>query len=147
MLRCPALRGWEWTSRTLLQLEPKPLPWIVVFDGRCRWHVNADPTHTSFAAPRHATDERFTYAGTPLRGIALPHSGQVRLPNDAQVPARIVAFAAPRGHGEKTFLVIALPSVWRRDPDHAANPELDALTLGVFMHEAAHTRQVIAADR
>ena len=49
-----ALHGWEWTSRALLKLDPKPLPWIVVFDGRCTWHVNPDSTEMSPPTPRHA---------------------------------------------------------------------------------------------
>jgi hypothetical protein len=38
-----ALDGWEQVSREFLRLDATPLPWIVLFDSGCIWHLSPTP--------------------------------------------------------------------------------------------------------
>ena len=42
------------------------------------------------------------------------------------------------------FFVMGLPEVWRRDADHARDPNLERFLLGVMIHEIVHTRHLPA---
>jgi len=143
-----ALDAWEAARRDALRLPPGPLPWLVLFDARCVWHVGPDP---SAPAPRAdgapASEARLTHAGAavPVRGLA--HGGSVPLPDGGRVPPRVVSFAATYQGGEKPYLVMSLPTVWRAEPRHAADPHLDRLLRGVFVHEMTHTAQARAFGR
>jgi hypothetical protein len=77
-------------------------------------------------------DERCTADGKP-------HGGNVRLPDGAGIPAAVTSFAG--SHEEKPFLVMALPSVWRKVPRHAGNEHLESMMRSVFIHEMTHTVQ------
>ena len=68
-----------------------------------------------------------------------PHGGKIRLPDGAEIPAAITSFAG--SHDDKPFLVMALPSVWRKVPRHADDPRLEAMMRSVFIHEMTHTVQ------
>lgn len=67
------------------------------------------------------------------------HEGTITLPDGEKMPAQVTSFAG--SHEGKPFLVMALPSVWRKSRRHAENPSLDRLTTAVFVHEMTHTVQ------
>jgi len=109
---------WSAVSRDALREAPIPLPWTVFFNESCAWHVKP---------------------GVPLEGIA--HDGQVRLPDGQEIPARLMTFVATYDDKQTPFMVMAMPSIWRADPRHAAEPALPQLMRAVFAHEMTHARQ------
>lgn len=71
--------------------------------------------------------------------IALPHTGEVRLPDGQTIPAGVTSFAS--AEEGRAFFVMAAPSVWR-----AAGVSNDALGLetmltAVLLHEGSHVAQ------
>lgn len=138
-----ALDDWDQASREILRLEAKPLPWMVFIDTACAWHVapdaRGDAELAATLAPAGAP-LRFQGGTAEVRGVA--HGGEVRLPGGPRVPAVPLSFAAPYGDAGSAFFVIGMPTAWRRDPRHAADPDLAWLVRAVFVHEMTHTRQV-----
>jgi hypothetical protein len=137
-----ALEDWDVASREFLELEAAPLPWMVFIDTACVWHVAADARGDAALAATLApagAPLRFAGGTVDVRGVA--HGGTARLPGGQEVPAAPLSFAAPYGD-EGAFFVIGMPSVWMRDPRHAADPGLGWLINAVFVHEMTHTRQV-----
>lgn len=134
-----ALDGWEIARREFLKVDPRPLPWIVLYDASCIWHFGpTDPKLVSDAKP---TKARFTFGGEPLDALAMPHRGTVLLPNRVEIPIEIKASTALYRNGRATFFVMAMPSVWRR------KPFLDEYLQGVFSHELVHTLQLVNINR
>jgi hypothetical protein len=137
-----ALDDWDVASREFLKLDAAPLPWMVFIDTACVWHVAADARgDAELAATLQPAGAPLRFAGgaVDVRGVA--HGGTARLPGGQRVPAAPLSFAAPYGDGG-AFFVIGMPSVWMRDPRHAADPGLGWLMNAVFVHEMTHTRQV-----
>ncbi|HEX6041048.1 hypothetical protein [Longimicrobium sp.] len=134
-----ALEDWEVASRDDLRLPPAPLPWMVFMDSACVWHVAPDARgDAELAATLSPAGAPLRFAGADVQVRGVAHDGSARLPGGQRVPVRPLAFAAPYGDG-RAFFVIAMPSVWNRDPSHAADPWL---INAVFVHEMTHTRQV-----
>jgi hypothetical protein len=106
-----ALATWQAVRAESLKLGPAPLPSFIVFDDQCVWRD----------------------------GVGAAHSGTIALPDGNEVPAKVMTFAG--AHEGKPFLVMALPAVWRAEPRHRDNPQLDRLLRSVFVHEMTHTRQ------
>jgi hypothetical protein len=145
-----ALDGWERVSAEILQLEPERLPWTVLFDKSCAWHLAPDMTRLSGA---HPVSTGLTYAGEGVPVSVGYHVDGVLLPNGSAVPVEGVAFTSvyERESGvREPFFVLALMEVWR-DRFPAAGPEfaarLEATFLGVAIHELVHTRQVVTVAR
>src|SRR5689334_16823000 len=68
-----ALDGWYRVSKDFLLLDPKPLPWIVLFDSECTWHLAAGEE-----VPGSGPAEiRLTYAGEPVSASILHHDGKI----------------------------------------------------------------------
>jgi hypothetical protein len=114
-----ALEAWRITAAESLHLSAPGQPRIIFFDGQCTW-----PGDLS--------------AGTP-------HDGQIALPDGEKMPARVASFAA--WNEGQPFMVMALPSVWKADPRHAANKNVEQLTRSVFIHEMTHTQSGALGDR
>jgi hypothetical protein len=115
---------WGAVSRDALRETPIPLPWTVFFNESCAWHLKP---------------------GAPL--AAVPHNGQVRLPDGRDVPARLMTFVATYDDQQTPFMVMAMPSIWRAEPRHATDPALPQLMRAVFAHEMTHARQFAAISR
>ncbi|HEX8393079.1 MAG TPA: hypothetical protein VF665_12115 [Longimicrobium sp.] len=137
-----ALDGWQHASGESLRQGARPLPWIVLFDTACAWHLN--PAADAGLA---ATSETFRFDGNDVPVRSLVHQGKVWIPNGDTVPAQGLAFAAPRGDRGETFFVMALVPVWKRDPRNASDPDPEQLFHAVFVHEMTHTLQVAAVGR
>jgi hypothetical protein len=134
-----ALDGWELVRRDFLKLDEGSLPWIVLYDASCIWHLAAtDPKLVADAKP---LTTRFTFVGGSVEVLAMPHRGTVLLPNRVEIPIEVKASTALYRSGRSTFFVMAMPSVWRR------KPFLDEYLQGVFSHELAHTRQLVNINR
>ncbi|HEX2091217.1 MAG TPA: hypothetical protein VHG28_02400, partial [Longimicrobiaceae bacterium] len=143
-----ALEGWETVSREFLRVDPAPLAPMVLFDTACAWYLAPD-TVGSPEIHRRTTDAgvELAFAGGTVAVRALRHGGAVPLPGGDSVPAVATAFAAPYRGDQASFFVMAMPSVWKREPRHAADPDLEASFQSVFAHEMTHTRQVAAVSR
>jgi hypothetical protein len=64
------------------------------------------------------------------------------LPNNARIPAEIIAVAMPGAAGQDAFLVLALPDLWGRNPQASRDPHLAVRIPSVALHEMIHTRQM-----
>jgi hypothetical protein len=134
-----ALDGWELARRDFLKTDSRPLPWIVLYDAACIWHLApTDPKLVTDAKPVKTT---FTFAGTSVEAMAVQHRGTVLLPNRVEIPVEVKASTSLYRNGRSTFFVMAMPSVWRR------KPFLDEYLQGVFSHELVHTLQLVDINR
>lgn len=135
-----ALHGWERVALDFLRLDPEPLPWMVLFDRSCTWHLAAREGQPADADPVTAG---LTFAGASVPVRVMRHEEVIRLPSGSTIPVRGAAFASlyEREPGDPTaFFVLALPDVWRDTlPER---PDLVAEMLGVAIHELVHTRQL-----
>lgn len=133
------LDGWSRVTRESLELDPEPLPWTILFDASCAWHLGASEETLPEA---RAVETALTFAGERVAVRALAHDGQVQLPNGARIPADVIAVAFPFSAGEGAFFVLALPEVWERHPQASRDPHLHVRILSVAFHEMLHTRQL-----
>jgi hypothetical protein len=141
-----ALDGWDLVRRDFLKLEPGPLPWIVLFDASCQWHLN--PTDPKLIADaRSLPPSTLKFDGDSVDVRALAHSGTVLLPNRVEIPIEVKASTALYRNGRMTFLVMSMPSVWHAQRGGPRNPHLDEYLQGAFTHEMTHTRQLVPINR
>jgi hypothetical protein len=139
-----ALQGWEQASRDFLELDRAPLPWIVLFDTSCVFHLAPDEDFNSGA---DLDPSSITFAGKPVPVRAEAHNGRVPLPSGDTVPVHGMAFASLYSDETAPFFVLALLDVWRSNPGAAARSDLRDIILGVVSHEIVHTRQLVAIGR
>jgi hypothetical protein len=143
-----ALDDWNLVSRDFLRMQEPTVPWMVFIGPECAWHVaakaGADP---DLAATLTTSRAALHLAGRPLDVRHVAHSGTVRLPGGGEVPVAPLSFAGPVGDSGEAFFVMAMPSVWRRDPRTAGERDPETLLRAVFAHEITHTQQVAALYR
>ena len=130
--------GWVLVSREL-RLDPKPLPWIVLFDASCTWQLNPGKEGPEVGRPLATS---LSLMGEPVPARGLPHTGKVRLPNGSEIPAQIMAAAFPMGEGDAAFFALASMGLWRSDPQASKDPEIEERILSAALHEIVHTRQL-----
>ena len=137
-----ALHGWEQVSREYLRTEPTPLPWIVLFDASCVWHLNPDshPGSEPVAIPTNLT---FAGAAVPVR--ALGHERTVLLPSGVPLSIEMKASTSLYQNGQSAFFVMAMPSVWQSR--EVSGPTRAEYLQGVFSHEMTHVRLLVAINR
>jgi hypothetical protein len=141
-----ALDTWALISRSALELPPDSLPWIVLFDTRCAWHLA--PRGAVGEEARDATGEAgLRFGSAPVVVQSLAHGDSIRLPSGRVIPPEPTAFTSLYRGDSASFFVMALPSLWRRSPKEAADPALEEFFLGVLAHEMAHTAQLAAISR
>jgi hypothetical protein len=139
-----ALDGWDRARRDFLKIPAAPLPWIVLYDATCLWHLN--PTDPKLLVDsRQLPTSTITVDGTSVDIRAISHSGTVLLPNRVEIPIEVKASTALYRNGRMTFLVMAMPSVWRNQRAKIAH--LDEYLLGAFTHEMTHTQQLVSINR
>ncbi|HXW08029.1 MAG TPA: hypothetical protein VD833_22555 [Vicinamibacterales bacterium] len=138
-----ALDAWDVVRRDFLRLEDRRLPWIVLFDAACTWHLAAEErllrAVVSVGAP-------VSFGGVPLEVLGQRHHGKILLPNRQEVPPAVKASTALYRSGRAPFLVMALPGVWRQAPEHRRRPRLEDYLVGVMVHEMTHTRHLVDAN-
>lgn len=130
-----SLSTWKRVRSEQLKLRSAPTPWLLLFDGRCVFHINPDRAFTeTIEQPRSLklSHERLTLLG-------IQHAGTIKLPEKGEVPAQLLSFAAPYGNRRSSFVVFALPEFWRASPHLANEPNMGILTTSVFVHEMTHT--------
>ena len=136
-----ALDGWEQVSRRFLLTDPTPLPWIVLYDHDCVWHLNPDGT----VAGSRVVDTSLTFAGRPLPVRAVAHTGTFLLPSGVPGEVEMKASTSLYRNGRAAFFAMAMPSVWRTK-DVSAPTRAEYLQ-GVFSHEMTHIRLLPAVNR
>jgi hypothetical protein len=127
-----ALGAWD-EAATLLGRELARLPWAIFYDDRCAWHLE----------PRKAKDARgseirFRFQGGAVDVREAPYEKSFRLPDGQARSPAAAAFTSLADDGG-TFFVMALPSVWRRDPRTRPDEDVLAFATGVMLHEMTHT--------
>jgi hypothetical protein len=135
--------GWAQISQEL-RLDPEPLPWIVLFNASCTWHLQPGAAGSSIGEPLATT---LTSAGKPVTVRAMPHQGMVQLPNGKEIPAQIMAAAFSIQGGRSAFFAMGALSLWRSDPQASRDPDLDDRILSAALHEIVHTRQLPNVSR
>jgi len=149
-----ALAAWDTVSRESLRLDDAELPWMVLFDASCVWHLGGERSRLEGAEEMKST---FSSTGAPVSLHAQPHDGEILLPNHSTIPAQGMAFASLydlglrdsglqdsdlNAPGTRPFFVLALLDVWREDPQMSKVEGFDNILLGVFSHEIVHTLQI-----
>lgn len=115
--------AWNDTSERITRIGHGQAIQAVFFDARC--------VVTSATAMN----------GGAQAWSATPHSGKIKIPNGAEIPAGVTSFAM--GGEGKNFFVMSTPSVWR-----AANKSdnglgsLETLMTHVVLHEGTHVAQI-----
>ena len=137
-----ALDSWHLASREFLLIDPSPLPWIVLFDASCVWHLSPDSTLIREAQP---VETPLTFAGRPVPVRALRHKGTVLLPSGVPMAVEMKASTSLYRNGRGAFFVMAMPSVWQTK-DVSAPTRAEYLQ-GVFSHEMTHTRLLVDINR
>jgi rubrerythrin len=135
-----ALNGWDALQSDALRLTRAPLPWMILYDASCAWDLEPDDAILVNALSANAA---LVVSGKQIRVRVRALSGTVLLPNGAPLPSQAAAYTSFYKDGTAPFFVMALPDVWRRDPDNARDPFSDEFFLGVAMHELTHTRQLL----
>lgn len=137
-----ALDGWEQVSRSDIKRDPAPLPWVVLFDASCVWHL-ASETMSWIQAKPIQTSLRFAGAAVPVRAQA--HAGTIFLPSGVPMGVEMKASTSLYRNGRAAFFVMAMPSVWQtRD---VSGPTRAEYLQGVFSHEMTHIRLLLGINR
>jgi hypothetical protein len=137
-----ALDGWEQVSRQFLRIDPSPLPWVVLFDASCVWHLSPDASPDPDARPVTTT---LSFAGSPVPVRALTHRGTFLLPSGAPLSVEMKASTSLYRNSRGAFFVMAMPSVWQTKEVSA--PTRAEYLQGVFSHEMTHTRLLVGINR
>lgn len=140
-----ALDGWDLVRRQFLKGEPRPLPWIILYDAGCVWDLA--PTDPPLVAGARMLPTPLTFDNAPVPVRAAPHRGTVLLPNRVEIAVEVKASTALYRNGREAFFVMSMPSVWRSDKRHAMKSFLDEYLQGVFVHELTHTLQLVPINR
>lgn len=136
------LKQWQQTAVHELRLADVSLPWVIFFDAKCSWNVNASQPELDGLAD-HMHRGVFAYADDSLPLAAYAHGGNIGLPEGGAIPPQLILFASTFGADRKPYMVMAMPEIWRMAPQHADQPaaELDRLIRSIFVHEMTHTKQ------
>lgn len=141
-----AADGWRRTEDRVIGSTLRKLPWMILFDTTCVYHV-APPT-----PPPNGTrvPAGVTFRGSGVEIWGWEHRGFVHRPNGDSLPVGPMAFTTPTGDGETPLVVFALPDVWARHPAFAsdeARAGILSFWIGVLAHELVHTRQLAPVAR
>lgn len=134
------LDGWAQVSRDFLHIEPTPLPWILLFDTSCVWHLAPDPTFLANATP---VTTALYFAGGRVDVRAHPHAGTFVLPSGVELAAsRAMATASPYRNGTSAFVVLAMPDVWRLEASYREGSPMDEFLQEMLIYEMTQARQI-----
>ena len=100
-----ALDGWERVARRSLRIDPSPLPWIVLFDRACVWHIAADSGPGGHFRP---VSGRLTFDRSAIQAVAASHQGMVTLPNRVPVAVEPRASTALYRNDRGAFFAMAM---------------------------------------
>lgn len=131
---------WERSTTEVLQVPSAPLPYMVYFDHRCSYDVNAP------AAPGPAAQALppLRFRGAPVSVWATVHGGAVRLPDEKTIgPHPYAAGSMYHAPDPTPFYAMALMDVWRTElPADKQGEHLADEFLTIAQHELTHTLQL-----
>ena len=136
-----ALDGWEQVSREFLLTDPTPLPWIVLYDQACVWHLNPDGN----MAGARVVETSLTFAGRSVPVRAASHAGTFLLPSGVPGEVEMKASTSLYRNGRAAFFTMAMPSVWQTKD--VSGPTRAEYLQGVFSHEMTHIRLLPTVNR
>ena len=144
------LDDWSTMTGEVLRLPARPLPWIVLYDRACVYHIAPDTATAVGRATRPIGGTRLAFAGAPVAIRGAPAGKAVALPNGREVPIAGLAFTGIYGDSgrERPFFVTALPDVWANDPKYAADTNDQAeFVREVVAHELVHALAITGIAR
>jgi hypothetical protein len=133
--------GWRQTEDRVIGSSTGTLPWMVLYDTTCTWHVA--PSDTTLDAPR--VDVGLVFRDNQVDVRATPHGGMVQLPTGDSLPPQPLAYTTLLEASETPLVIFAMPDVWAQHPGFAsddARSEIPTFWKGVLAHELVHTRQL-----
>ena len=136
-----ALDGWEKVSREFLLTDPNPLPWIVLYDAGCVWHLNPDSSITG----SRVVDTMLKFSGRSVAVRAAAHTGTFLLPSGAPGEVEMKGSTSLYRNGRAAYFMMAMPSVWRSKD--VSIPTRAEYLQGVFSHEMTHIRLLPSVNR
>jgi hypothetical protein len=128
-----AIAVWARASDAL-ERTLETMPWTILYDEHCAVHLNP-------RSGRRATTGgplTVTFGGKPVPVRAVAYRERFSIPSGDQLTSDAVAFTSLAKRGG-TFFVMALPSVWKRDPRSMPGEDIEAFAAGVLAHEMTHT--------
>lgn len=130
---------WNEVSSESLQLADRDLPLIIFFNEQCVWRTQA-------SAAQALGGISIAVGGKAVIFEPSAHTGMIPLPEGGEIPPQLILFASTFGEDRQPYHVMPLPSIWRKAPHHADEPEneLNELIRSVFVHEMTHTQQSLA---
>ncbi len=117
-----------------LERGVETMPWTVLYDEHCAVHLNP----RSGRARVDDASLAVTLGGKPVPVRSSAYRHRFSIPSGAKLTAGAVAFTSMAEDGG-TFFVMALPSVWRKDPRSMPEEDIDEFASGVLAHEMTHT--------
>lgn len=130
------LEIWEKVRKNSLQISDAKMPWLILFDEACVFNVNPD---FSVFTNTKTEKSKISFNRKSVDILTVNHKGKITLPEKGEIPAQLISFAASYNKGQKSFLVSAMPQIWRKAPHLQAERNIDILVRSVFVHEMMHT--------
>ena len=128
--------AWEMTSENLLKIEKFDLPTMVFFDNEFLY------TNSNKYVINASKIEGPSFFGKKLNWTKRKHYDTIQLPSGQKLPIAPLSFAVPiENENEKSFFVMALPSVWRSAKIESQQLGNSNFYTAVFLHEFAHSQQ------
>lgn len=119
-----AVEAWRFSSREITGIKPVPDVQVILFSADC-----ALKSGNALSSP---TADGVTWT-------AVPHRGNIALPDGSEIPAGVTSFAA--GKKGAPYFVMSTPSVWEA-AGVGEGPGLATTMVAVMLHEASHLAQV-----
>jgi hypothetical protein len=110
------------------------MPWTILYDEHCAVHLNP----RSGRRAETGGPLTVTFGGKPVPLRAIAYRKRFSVPSGDQLTADAVAFTSLAKDGG-TFFVMALPSVWKKDPRSMPGEDIEGFAAGVLAHEMTHT--------
>ena len=143
-----ALTNWEFICTKHLRIPAEPLPWIVFYDEKNAWHLEAD---RKLLLNARETGSKLTFAGKERELWHVANTNGVWIPARQNLPTGTSApphtFAMPYSDGQKCFFIATVPSFIRARPGADQKVDWETVSLGTVAHELTHTRQLVDVMR
>jgi hypothetical protein len=135
-----AIANWD-RAADLLGRKVDALPWTIVYTESCVWQLA--PREGRASVPKSG-ELRFNGQPVPIRSAR--YRKTFKLPNGSRQSAQAAAYTSlsKRRH---EFFMMALPSVWKKDPRSMPGEDIETFAAGVFAHEITHTIHISAISR
>ena len=118
------------------------MPWTVVYDAHCVWSLN--PARSKGSGQPAALALQFQGSDVVVR--ARRYEREISIPDKRKIASTALAFTSV-APGQRAFFVVALPSVWRKDPRIGPDEDVHAFLSGVLVHEITHTVHIVDVQR